>query len=76
MQRALGSDLQRALGSDLATWRQLRLLRAGFDPALAASIATERAIDMHAVIELVERGCPPPLAVRILAPLDPDGGAC
>jgi hypothetical protein len=26
--------------------------------------------DVHAVIELVERGCPPDLATRILAPLD------
>ena len=26
--------------------------------------------DLHALIELVERGCPPELAVRILAPLD------
>jgi hypothetical protein len=27
-------------------------------------------MDLHALIELVERGCPPPLAARILAPLD------
>jgi hypothetical protein len=26
--------------------------------------------DLHALIELVERGCPPALAVRILGPLD------
>jgi hypothetical protein len=26
--------------------------------------------DLHALIELVERGCPCHLAVRILAPLD------
>ena len=68
--------MQPPIGSDLATWRQLRLLRAGFDSALAGSMATERAIDLHALIELVERGCPPRLAVRILAPLDPEGGAC
>jgi hypothetical protein len=29
---------------------------------------------LHALIELVERGCPPELALRILAPLD-DGEA-
>jgi hypothetical protein len=51
-------------------WRQARLLRAGFGAPLAASIARERAMDLHALIELVERGCPPELAARILAPLD------
>ena len=48
----------------------MQLIRTGFDSTLAASLATERAIDLHALIELVERGCPPPLAARILAPLD------
>jgi hypothetical protein len=27
-------------------------------------------MDLHALTGLVERGCPPPLAARILAPLD------
>ena len=31
--------------------------------------------DLHALIELVEHGCPPLLAVRILAPLDVEGAA-
>jgi hypothetical protein len=57
-------------GDDLASWRKRQLLRAGFDADLAASIATDCAIDLHALIELVDRGCPPPLAARILAPLD------
>ena len=47
------------------SWRQVQLLRTGFEPALAASIARERAFDLHALIELVERGCPPELAARI-----------
>ena len=43
--------------------------RAGFR---GRSRARREAIgyDLHALIELVERGCPPELAVRILAPLD------
>jgi hypothetical protein len=45
-------------------------VRAGFDGDLATSIASECAIDLHAMIELVERGCPPGLAARNLAPLD------
>jgi len=55
---------------DQITWRQQQLIRAGFDDDLAASIAAEHAIDLHALIELVERGCAPELAARILAPLD------
>jgi hypothetical protein len=54
----------------------VRLIRAGFDSTLAASLVTERAIDLHVLIELVERGCTPPIAVRILAPLDHERTAC
>jgi hypothetical protein len=55
-------------------WRRDQLLEAGFSPALAARIAGDRRWDVHALIELVERGCPPRLAARIVAPLD-DGRA-
>ena len=58
----------------IAAWRCARLRRAGFDHGLAEELAYEPAIDLHELIELVERGCPPPLAARILAPLDPHGG--
>ena len=61
---------------DLAGWREQRLLRAGVEAALAASIASDCAIDLHAMIELVERGCPPGLAARILAPLDHERNPC
>jgi hypothetical protein len=54
----------------LADWRIGRLAAAGFDEALAAALAGRRDVDIHALIELVERGCPPSLAARILAPLD------
>jgi hypothetical protein len=46
------------------------LRKAGFDNRLAEQLSRECAVDLHALIELVERGCPPPLAARILAPLD------
>jgi hypothetical protein len=55
---------------ELTNWRLEQLVRAGFDAELAASVAADRAMDLHALIELVERGCPPELAARILAPLD------
>jgi hypothetical protein len=41
----------------------------GFPAGLAAEIARDPRFDLHALIELTERGCPPELAVRILAPL-------
>jgi hypothetical protein len=48
-------------------WRRRRLLEAGFDRGVADRLAASRAIDLHALLELVDRGCPPTLAVRILA---------
>jgi hypothetical protein len=51
-------------------WRRGRLERAGFDPALAAALAGDGRTDVHALLELVDRGCPPRLAARILAPLE------
>jgi hypothetical protein len=48
-----------------------RLLQAGFPPELADQLANEPRIDLHELLELVDRGCPPHLAARILAPLDP-----
>jgi hypothetical protein len=56
--------------SDPAAWRARQLLRAGFEAGLAGRTAAACSFDLHELIELVERGCPPPLAVRILAPLD------
>jgi hypothetical protein len=57
---------------ELATtlpWRRSRLRRAGFDARLAAEVAADLRYDLHAILELTDRGCPPHLAVRILAPL-------
>lgn len=50
-------------------WRERMLTSAGFDDALAIRLAGERDVDLHALLELVDRGCSPPLAARILAPL-------
>jgi hypothetical protein len=59
---------------DVLSWRRRQLAAAGFPRALARQVAQEGAFDLHALIELVERGCPPALAVRILAPLDEQAG--
>jgi hypothetical protein len=54
---------------DVALWRREQLSASGFSPPLAAEIADDSRYDLHALIELVERGCGPELAVRILGPL-------
>jgi hypothetical protein len=51
-------------------WRRAQLAESGFPLPLAARIARDPRYDLHALIELVERGCGAELAVRILAPLD------
>jgi hypothetical protein len=59
----------------VVSWRRAQLAEAGFSRRLAAQVATDARYDLHALIELVERGCPPELAARILAPLERDPGA-
>jgi hypothetical protein len=55
---------------ELVGWRRRRLCRAGFAPDLADAVARDCAMDLHALLGLVDRGCPPELAARIVAPLD------
>lgn len=54
----------------VVAWRCEYLVRAGFDEALAVTLAADLRWDLHALLGLVERGCPPALAARILAPVD------
>ena len=60
---------------DVVEWRRCRLLEAGFPEELAGDLASVRAVDIHALLQLVDRGCSPELAVRILAPIAWPGGA-
>ena len=50
-------------------WRREQLVQSGFPLPLAAHVARDARYDLHRLIELVEQGCPPELAARILAPL-------
>lgn len=50
-------------------WRRAQLLHAGLPRSLAARVARDERYDLHELIQLVERGCAPSLAVRILQPL-------
>jgi hypothetical protein len=62
--------------NDVVVWRRTRLRKAGFDTALSEELSRECAVDLHELIRLVERGCPPPLAARIMAPLDHERRDC
>ena len=54
----------------VAAWRSGQLARAGFSLPEAERLARDSRYDLHALLQLVDRGCSPELAVRILAPLD------
>jgi hypothetical protein len=45
-------------------------MAAGVDAALATRLTQDSALDLHELLVLLDRGCPPQLAARILAPLD------
>ncbi|MGZ4334609.1 MAG: hypothetical protein ACXVRJ_10100 [Gaiellaceae bacterium] len=47
-------------------WRTEELIRVGFDPDIAVVMAIEPGVDLHAATDLIERGCPPDIAARIL----------
>jgi hypothetical protein len=57
------------LPEDVLKWRRTLLRRAGFDSRTAAELAAATDVDLHELLSLVDRGCPPVLAARILAPL-------
>jgi hypothetical protein len=72
-----GATRQRdLLAVEVVAWRRERLAAAGFAALLARALARDRRIDLHALIELTERGCPPETAARIVAPLDAGPGGC
>lgn len=51
-------------------WRAGRLRKAGFPADLAERLAQQGRLDLHELLELVDRGCPPDLAARIVAPIE------
>ena len=65
-------DLHRSPGRvdrEVSDWRRHVLEQAGFERALASELADRGDVDLHDLLNLVDRGCPPGLAARILAPL-------
>ena len=61
--------------SRVLVWRREQLAETGFPRPLAARVAADPRYDVHALIELVERDCPPELAVQILAPFEDEAAA-
>jgi hypothetical protein len=47
-------------------WRAQELVRAGYSPDAAGQLAARHDIDLHFAVDLVERGCPADVALRIL----------
>jgi hypothetical protein len=47
-------------------WRAEELERGGYEPRSAAKIAVRHDIDLHLAVDLLARGCPPELALKIL----------
>ena len=58
-------NIQTELGQ-VEHWRAQELIRAGYPAEAAAELASRHDIDLHRAVELVERGCPVEVAVRIL----------
>jgi hypothetical protein len=55
---------------EVVEWRKIELLHYGFPQELAARVAQDERYDLHQLIDLVDQGCSPALAVRILSPLE------
>jgi hypothetical protein len=50
----------------ILAWRIWVLHRAGYADDAAASLAESSDVDLHDAVRLLERGCPPATALRIL----------
>ena len=62
------AELRKTRVSDeqVVSWRVEQLLRAGSDQASAMILAKRSHVDLHDAVDLLERGCPPKLALEIL----------
>jgi hypothetical protein len=47
-------------------WRAEELVRAGYDPGDAISLAARHDIDLHLAVALIEQGCPYETALDVL----------
>jgi hypothetical protein len=56
----------RVSDDEVVSWRFEQLVRAGCDAFCAVILARRSHVDLHAAVDLLERGCPPRIAVEIL----------
>ncbi len=69
------TKVAKGVRDEVVRWRREQLTQSGFPQTVAARLAEDARYDLHALIELVERGCRPELAARIVAPLDDEVAA-
>lgn len=69
MKHDLRQQPTRRVEPEVRDWRRRVLFQAGLRDELACRLADDGDVDLHAVLELIDRGCPPELAARILTPL-------
>jgi hypothetical protein len=50
----------------IESWRMEVLERAGYDRRAAAILACRKDVDLHQAISMLQKGCSPELALRIL----------
>ena len=50
----------------IEAWRTQELRRAGYDRHAANAVATRHDVDLHFAVDLLRRGCPAELALKIL----------
>ena len=50
----------------ILSWRLWVLARAGYGAEHTMLLAGSRDVDLHTAVDLLERGCPPDTALRIL----------
>ena len=56
----------RVTDEEVVAWRVEQLLRAGSDQSCALILARRSGVDLHDAVDLLERGCPPKVALEIL----------
>lgn len=60
------SELHAPDADEVLRWRFEVLMRAGCDAGSAMILASHTEVDLHSAAELLERGCPPETALRIV----------
>lgn len=66
MTAAQFEDLEAPVVEAVLRWRFEELVRAGYDAGSAMILASHIEVDLHAATGLLERGCPPETAMRIV----------